>query len=370
MKLEDLLIPFGKVYGRLVDIRNALFDRGVFRSYDLGARTISVGNLTTSGTGKTPIVALVAEILVGEGERVCILTRGYGRRDAGRRVLVSDGDNILSDPETGGDEPIELARRLGDKAIIIADADRVSAAAWARKRFGVTTFILDDGFQHRRAKRDVDIVCIDATDPCGNGRMLPAGKLRESFRHLDRADSIVITRADLVSSTIEIEARMRKRNAEAPLFRATTQIKQFTELLKFLDREQKTDRDLTGEKLWQDLVSSRISNDSGSLRVGAFCGIGNPDAFFEQLRRSFVAFGNKSVEMALIRRFKDHHRYGQNDIDGMEQASEETGVDVLVTTAKDAVKLEGLKFRIPCFVVESEAVIDRSEDLRALLSGV
>lgn len=370
MNLEDLLIPFGKVFGRSVDIRNALYDRGVLRSYDLGVRTISVGNLTTGGTGKTPIVAFVAEILAGEGERVCILTRGYGRKNAGRRVLVSDGQKILSDPEAGGDEPIELARRLGEKAIIIADADRVSAAAWARERFGVTAFILDDGFQHRRARRDVDIVCIDATDPCGNGRMLPAGRLRESFRNLDRADAIVITRADLVSSTAEIEARLRARNADAPLFRAVTQIKRFTELVTFLDREPQTDRDLTGVKVWEDLVRSRVSNDSGSLRVGAFCGIGNPDAFFEQLRRSFIGIRDSVVEIAMTRRFNDHHRYGQNDIDSIERASNENGVDVLVTTAKDAVKLDGLKFRIPCFVVESESVIDRPEDLRVLLFGV
>lgn len=365
-----MLWLLGYIYGKVAEFRNSLYDKGVLDVFDLGARVISVGNLTAGGTGKTPLVAHITKILHDRGETVCILTRGYGRKDPKKRVVVTDGKRILTDAEHAGDEPFELAKKLLGKVIIIADADRVSAAAWARERFGVTAFILDDGFQHRRARRDVDIVCIDATDPCGNGRMLPAGRLRESFRNLDRADAIVITRADLVSSTAEIEARLRARNADAPLFRAVTQIKRFTELVTFLDREPQTDRDLTGVKVWENLVGSRISNDSGSLRVGAFCGIGNPDAFFEQLRRSFIGIRDSVVEIAMTRRFNDHHRYGQNDIDSIERASNENGVDVLVTTAKDAVKLDGLKFRIPCFVVESESVIDRPEDLRVLLFGV
>src|SRR5688500_11489316 len=125
-----MLWAIGKLYGLIADIRNTFYDWGIFRSYSLGARTISIGNITTGGTGKTPLVAYVANMLAESGEKVCILTRGYGRESSGR-VLVSDGENVLVDARTGGDEPVELARKLIGKAIVIADADRVAAAAWA-----------------------------------------------------------------------------------------------------------------------------------------------------------------------------------------------------------------------------------------------
>ena len=185
-----MLSLLAAIYGKITDLRNRLYDRGVLDTFDLGAATCSIGNVTTGGTGKTPMVAYVAELLASRGETVCILTRGYGRMDPRERVLVSDGKDILADAATAGDEPIELARKLLGKAIIIADADRVSAAEWAKRKFGVTAFILDDAFQHRRAVRDVDIVCVDATNPFGGGKMLPAGRLRESVNGLDRADII------------------------------------------------------------------------------------------------------------------------------------------------------------------------------------
>src|SRR5688572_16078993 len=126
-----MLRLLGKIYGVGVDVRNALYDRGVFSTHSLGAKTISIGNITTGGTGKTPMVAYVAEILAGQGEKVCILTRGYGRSNERERVLVSDGVDVLVDATTGGDEPVELARKLVGKAIVVADADRIRAATWA-----------------------------------------------------------------------------------------------------------------------------------------------------------------------------------------------------------------------------------------------
>src|SRR5687768_10821999 len=111
-----ILAPIGWLYGRVMQVRNALYDRGIFRSFDLGAKTISVGNITTGGTGKTPLVAYVAKLLAENGEKVCILTRGYGRKDENERVLVSDGAKVLVDAQTGGDEPVELAIKLIGKA--------------------------------------------------------------------------------------------------------------------------------------------------------------------------------------------------------------------------------------------------------------
>ncbi|HEX3101808.1 MAG TPA: tetraacyldisaccharide 4'-kinase, partial [Pyrinomonadaceae bacterium] len=148
-----MLSLLASIYAKIADVRNRLYELGVFATYDLGARVISIGNITSGGTGKTPLVARVAEILADRGEKVCILTRGYGRENAERRVLVSDGNEVLADVREAGDEPFELANKLIGKALVIADADRVAAAEGAKRRFGVTAFVLDDGFQHRKAKR-------------------------------------------------------------------------------------------------------------------------------------------------------------------------------------------------------------------------
>lgn len=331
------LAPFGKLYGRVMDLRNLLYDRDVLKRYDLGARTISVGNLTTGGTGKTPLVALIAKQLIDNGETVCILTRGYGRKDPRTRVLVSDGNEILADAETGGDEPVELAHRLDSKAIIVSDPDRVRAAIWARKQFNISTFILDDGFQHRRARRDLDIVCVDATNPCGNGRILPAGTLRESFKSLSRADAIVITRTDQVEDTSELERRLRERNPASAIFKAKTQIASVVSL-------EGSEELPKGEKL------------------SAFTGIGNPDNFFRSLK-------NIDIDTISTESFADHHRFTQADISSLESKAKEAGAEGLVTTAKDAVKLTGMTFELPCYIAVAETIIDDADAFEKLISS-
>ena len=179
----------GWLYGKIANIRNSFYEKGIFESFSLGVPVISIGNITMGGTGKTPLVAYVAELLDRKNETVCIISRGYGRSNPGKRVLVSDGKALLTGPKNAGDEPYELAQKLLNKAIVISDADRVAAAAWAKEEFDVTVFVLDDAFQHRTARRDLDIVCIDA--------MNPFRLLREPLENLARADAIVITRSDL-----------------------------------------------------------------------------------------------------------------------------------------------------------------------------
>jgi len=331
----NLLVPFGRLYGRVMDLRNLLYDRDVLKSYDLGVHTISVGNLTTGGTGKTPLVALIAKLLIDTGETVCILTRGYGRKNPRSRVLVSDGSNILADAETGGDEPVELAHKLDGKAIIVADPDRVAAARWAREKFEISAFILDDGFQHRRARRDLDVVCIDATDPCGNGRILPAGTLRESFKSLSRADAIVITRSDQVEDTGELERRLMERSPDAAIFKAKTRI--------------------------ASIVTLDGSDELGTReKLAAFTGIGNPDSFFRTLE-------DAGPDIVATETFRDHHRFTQTDISKLGSVAGASGASGLVTTAKDAVKLTGMIFEIPCYVAIAETVIDDIEAFKKLV---
>lgn len=339
----NLLAPVGILYGVVTDLRNYFYDRGIFKSYDLGAQTISVGNITTGGTGKTPLVALIAEILAENGEKVCILTRGYGRKNERDRVLVSNGKEVLVDAETGGDEPVELAHKLIGKAVVVADSDRVAAAKWAKEQFEITTFILDDGFQHRRAKRDLDIVCIDATNPCGNGQILPAGTLRESFTNLKRADAVVITRADQVVDVEDLKVRLRAGNADVSAFRARTRI---TEIVSIEDFHAKTN-----------------STQNNSLKdVYAFTGIGNPKNFFWSLER-------EGIPLTYECELEDHFRYSQEEINSIEWFATFEDAQCLVTTAKDAVKLTNLHFELPCYVAIAETVVEDEKEFRKLITS-
>jgi tetraacyldisaccharide 4'-kinase len=337
-----ILAPIGWLYGLVMRVRNALYDRGIFRSYDLGAKTISIGNITTGGTGKTPLVALVAEILAANGEKVCILTRGYRRRNENERVLVSDGERVLADAEIGGDEPVELARKLLGKAIVVADADRVSAGQWAKKEFGITAFVLDDAFQHRRAKRDLNIVCVDATDPFGKEQAVLPGWIREPMTNISRANAVVITRSDLSNDVQEVIEEIKKYNSTAVIFTSAT----------WLLAPQGIDDFLGGR--------NGIAEDIG--KPIAFAGLGNPELFPRTLE-------NSGYKLVAKRSFPDHVRYTQSDIDWLEEFASKQGATSLITTAKDAVKLSGLNFSIPCYVIEIRPQIDNSEQFQRLVTS-
>jgi tetraacyldisaccharide 4'-kinase len=365
-----MLSPLAWIYAQIANLRNWMYDRGLLRSYDLGARTISIGNITTGGTAKTPLVAHVAEILSARGERVCILTRGYGRQDPNKRVLVSNEEQILAGARDAGDEPLELAQRLLGKAIVVADADRVSAANWVKSSFGITAFVLDDGFQHRRAKRDVDIVCIDATNPFGGRKMLPAGRLREPVKGLQRADIVVVTRCNLVEDLSDLRSEVSyseisNLRSEVSELAATSRV--FLSVNKIsrmvgLDQYQNQSSDVASSDDLRLPTGSReiTTDDAAQMRAFAFCGLGNPENFFAQLRQeSFAIIGTKC--------FPDHHLYSQNDIDAIVRDARNVGAQILLTTAKDAVKIDNLEFTLPCFVVGIEMRLDDEGAFASLL---
>lgn len=335
-------MPFSWIYGEFMNLRNALYARGVVSSFDLGAPVISVGNITTGGTGKTPFVAMIAAYLLEKGEKVCILTRGYGRRDASKRVVVANGKTVLADSDQAGDEPRELAEKLNGRAVIIADADRVAAAEFALRSFGASVFLLDDGFQHQRARRDLDIVLIDATDPFGGDLTLPFGRLREPLANLRRADLFAITRAEL--STVErieqIRRDIRIYNGDAPIIEATTALSHF-----------------------RDLDSVHADNPSEhATRAFAFCGIGNPGSFFELLTSTGVNLAGRRV-------FPDHHAYDRDDFDEILREAHDNRAEILITTAKDAVKISKSDLEIPCLVAETRFEIDSPETLETAIGA-
>ncbi|MEZ5978266.1 MAG: tetraacyldisaccharide 4'-kinase [Planctomycetota bacterium] len=327
--LVECLRPLAGLYALVTRLRNALYDRRVLRAHRVDAPVVCVGNLTAGGTGKTPMVALVVESLRERGRRVAVLSRG------------SRGDASTDGPT--GDEARMLARRFPD-LVSVQDSDRVRGA-WRLASSGCDAIVLDDGFQHRRLARDVDLVLVDATRPFGAPwrgdvapeHVLPRGLLREPASGLARASACVVTRSDMVSPerlTILLE-RVGELAPGLPVLLAEHRP------TGLVDREgtrwplaRLVDRDV-------DLVS----------------GIGNPDAFEATVR----GLGAKVQEH---RRFADHHAYTDADVRGLGR-----GGRAVVTTAKDAVKLEDL---LPALLVlEVELVITRGHPvLDALLDSI
>lgn len=348
MPFRFFLKPLSRLYGAIVGVRHSLYEKGFFKTHDLKAKTVSIGNITVGGTGKTPMVAFVARVLADSGEKVCVLTRGYGRENPKKRIVVSDGEKVLADAGEAGDEPFELANKLLGKAFVIADANRAAAGGWAREKFGATAFVLDDAFQHFQVERNLDIVLIDATNPFGNKEILPAGILRESLAGLNRADAIVITRANLVEAEAVSDLRSQIINLcpGAKIFVSENKISNIVSLKEFS-------------------AQARASENFGRIELSAkksfaFCAIGNPENFFAQLRC-------EKIDPAATKKFRDHYRYTQTDVDELQSETAKYGAEILLTTAKDAVKLTTLKFDLPCFVVEIEPIFDSETNLRELI---
>ncbi len=327
-----MLRILGGIYGKAADLRNALYEKGVFRSHQLPVPVISIGNITAGGTGKTPLVAFTAEALSDSGHRVCVVSRGYKRGNEKELVAVSDGEKILTEPRNAGDEPFELAKKLLGKASVVCDANRVRGGTFAIEELGAEVIVLDDAFQHRRIRRDLDVVVIDATDPFGGGKAIPAGRLREPLSHLSRADLFVVTRSDLVPESSNTGNRLAKYNDSAPVFLARTETAGLCTLEDF-----------------QTGADAAPLIPEGPFLV--FCGIGNSDALFRQLERE-----GTSVSAHIP--FRDHITYGASEIAAINSGAKRSNASALLTTAKDAVKLVGAEFELPCYVLKSRLIIE------------
>ena len=326
------LAPLGMLYGAVARTRLQLYRSGFLKTERVGAPVISVGNITAGGTGKTPLVEWVARAVALEGRRACVLTRGYGRADESRRVVVSDGQRVKADVGESGDEPRLLAEQLLGLAAVVCDRDRVAAARWAREALGSQVFILDDGFQHLKIARDLDIVTLDATSPWGGGHMLPRGRLREPREGLARADCIVITRSDMAVDLEGLRAdTARLTGSRVPVIASRVRTRGL--------------RLLGGADEAPGGANSELESVAVRQPAAAFCAVGNPRAFFEQLRR-------EGFELRHTRAFKDHHDFQDSDLAAIVREAEQSGARLLLTTAKDAVKLRNRSFPIPCYVVE------------------
>lgn len=338
-----ILPPLSSIYSFIARARLTAYRREWFSSASLPVPVISVGNLTTGGTGKTPLVDYVCRVVAGRShspenahsKRVCVLTRGYGRANVNTQVVVSDGVQLLAAAHEAGDEPFLLAQSLLGIAAVICNRDRFAAGRWAIENLGTEIFVLDDGFQHLPLKRDLDIVAIDATNPWGNESLLPTGRLREPRSGLSRAGCIVITRTDQINDASAIKKQIERLAPDKPIFTS----RMITSGIK----------SLAGEVIEHPLQP-----------IAAFCGVGNPPSFFAQLR-------GEDLTPVLTRTFSDHHHYTQSDVDQLIGDAQDSGAQALVTTAKDAVKLSLLKLSLPCFVLEIRIVIDDEQGFAELL---
>ena len=296
--------PLSGLYGAAAAARNALFDLGLFRPLRLQRPVVSIGNLSVGGAGKTPFVIALGMLLQRRGIAFDVLSRGYGRTTRGVRVVDPDGKAAEF-----GDEPLLIARKLG--APVIVGERRFDAGRVAEEKFASQLHLLDDGFQHRRLARDVDIVLMTEAD--FSDRLLPVGRLREPLASLQRASMIVLPHG--LEARAPLPARV--------VFRTT-----------------------------RELVLDNVPTSPV-----VFCGLARPEQFFAQVRGAGIA---PAAEVA----FGDHHAYSERDIErllGMQKAGGPRG---FLTTEKDAVNLGTLSARLaPLSVGVLRVSIDRPEEL-------
>jgi len=288
-------------YGAAVAARNTAYDRGWLSVHRAAVPVISLGNITTGGTGKTPLAAWLANWLVGQGCRPGLLSRGYRSLNA----ESSEADSL------GNDEK-RVLDRLCPAVPHLQQRDRVQSSRRLVDESGCDVLVLDDGFQHRRLARDLDLVLIDALQPWGFGRVLPRGLLRESRSGLRRADLVVMTRADQAS------AADRQRLRE--------------DLERFRGRSECLEVAFQPNRLLGLDGSVRDLNSIMGLRGQAFCGIGNPEGFRQTLAMLHVDCD--------LQAFPDHHHYGTEDLAAVATKAQSARADMVLTTLKDLVKID------------------------------
>jgi tetraacyldisaccharide 4'-kinase len=306
------------------------------RRVRLPVPVVSVGNITTGGTGKTPVtIELLREF---RGMNAGLLTRGHGRATREGVVFLEGDENITLG--LSGDEA-QLCMRQARIPIGIGP-DRHAVGLQLLREVHLRVLFLDDGFQHLQLHRDFDLVLIDALRPFGGGHLVPLGRLREPLDGLARAGAILITRADEVATTRAIESVLRRYNAAAPIFHARTVPAHW--------------RDGAGVEFELDLLKDN--------RAVAFCGLGNPQAFWKTLRRL-------NIEPLACYEYEDHHQYTPNEIRRLAQHARDLGADVLLTTAKDAVNLAAdypaIMGKVKLYWLEIRTEIGRREELFNLI---
>ena len=319
--LRLILLVLSYFYQIGIVIRNKLYDKSILKITNVPAAVISIGNITTGGTGKTPLVAWLCNYFTAKNIKTAVLTRGYKVKDS-----------------VFADEPAMLAK-AAPQAKVIVNPDRTAGAEKAISQHNAKLLIMDDGFQHRKLARDIDIVAIDATEPFGYEKLLPAGLLREPLDSLKRADAVVITRSNQNSpeKISEIKERLSKINPDI-VFAAAVHKPMGIKLIK---DKQMSLNELAGRKIY------------------AFCGIGNPEAFFQTL-------SDMALNIVGTKVYNDHHKYTESDIAAIYEDAKYKQAQLVLTTHKDWIKTALLcidKFEIPfaALLIELEFIDGREK---------
>ena len=335
------------LFSGIVQLRLWLYRTRILHDHPLGCLVVVVGNLTVGGTGKTPVVEKFARALHERGRKVAILSRGYKskappfwkkwwyalshREDEPPRI-VSDGERLLLDSEIAGDEPYMLAKNLPG-VVVLVDKNRVKAGAYAIRKFGCDTLVLDDGFQYLPLKGRLNLLLVDKTNPFGNGFLLPRGILREPVKHLKRASYVFLTKSNGVRDE-ELETLIRAVNPGA-------------EIIECAHRPQYLQR-VGGEE-------RRPLADLQGRRIACFSGIATPETFERFLREG-------GATLVHVERFLDHYRFTADDLDDVFAAARQAGADFIVTTEKDAVRIpdaQGAGCPLPLYYLRLEIEILR-----------
>ena len=317
--LRSLLWPLSLLYGLFVRARAWLYASGWLKQKRLKGTVVSVGNLTVGGTGKTPMVIWLAEKFLSDGKRVAILSRGY------------QGANGTSDE-------IELMKfRLQGRVAFGVDKNRFAEGQRLESQQPIDVFLLDDGFQHLQLARDLDILLMDASRRLAGESLLPAGRLREPLSAMSRANILVFTRTENMPGAVDA---IQKLN-QYPVFAAATQLVGF--------------RRLGGE------VSLLSTSEIGTGPFFAFCGLGNPNAFFRDLHNWGLAVCGQMT-------FPDHHRYTEKDVLQIQQGAKRAGANAFVTTEKDEQNLAGMGLdHASVYVSVIDLVVSPEADFKSAL---
>lgn len=319
--VRGLLRVASWVYGLGIAWRRGLYSIGLLRRIRSPVPVISIGNITAGGTGKTPFTMHLGRMLKDRGLRAAVVTRGYGGTREGRTVVVSDGETVRAGYPEVGDEALLLARKLPG-VVVLSSADRAKGCQVAIREFGAQVILLDDGFQHLRVARDLDIVLLDSKNPFGYGYLLPRGLLREPVRSIRRADLLVMTGVGDPGEPMDALSRLRD-TTRAPMLHAVYTPTVFTDVKS---GATVAEEDLRGQAFV------------------AFSGIANPPAFDRTL---------ESLRMVPKRHliYPDHHPYSAADIATIAECMKEVGATVALTTEKDAVRIEKLPAPFPILAV-------------------
>lgn len=308
--MNFLLLPFSWLYALVIVCRNKAFDQGILKSEDIGVPVISVGNMTMGGTGKTPLVEHIVGLCLAKGRRVAVVSRGYGRTSSGV-LTVSDGNILCVDAAQGGDEPVQIAKKF-PKVIVVVGGRRVEAGRKAITELKADVIVLDDGFQHRYIKRNLDIVVLDSRKDVYAIPMIPAGERREPLSAIKRADLVAFSRSDEVSGN--------------------------SMWLRRLSNE------FQGHKIHYQYSLEQILHAGSDIplpvmelkgtRLFLFSGIGDHAGFVGHMKRS-------GLDVAGDMMFSDHHTYTRTDLQKILDGVTRTRADALLTTEKDMVRLSG-----------------------------